>query len=107
MNSHGDAEKQVEKLFHQAQSVSQRIEKEKRIRFVRFIFRSFKVTLTIHETQVNLFWKKIESIFLHVFLFFEDNAWMESEAMNMHDETGELTKDLKLEAGKTHHRGRR
>jgi len=28
-----------------------------------------------------------------------DNAWMESEAVNMHDETGELTKDLKLEAG--------
>ncbi|CAF3699945.1 unnamed protein product, partial [Rotaria socialis] len=28
-----------------------------------------------------------------------DNAWMESEAMNMHDETGELTKYLKLEAG--------
>ena len=24
---------------------------------------------------------------------------MESEAVNMHDETGELTKDLKLEAG--------
>jgi len=29
-----------------------------------------------------------------------DNAWMETEAVNMHDETGELTKDLKLEAGK-------
>lgn len=28
-----------------------------------------------------------------------DNAWIESEAMNIHDETGELTKDLKLEAG--------
>ncbi|CAF2120757.1 unnamed protein product [Rotaria magnacalcarata] len=28
-----------------------------------------------------------------------DNAWMESEAINMHDETGELTKDLILEAG--------
>ena len=28
-----------------------------------------------------------------------DNAWMESEAVNMHDESGELTKDLKLEAG--------
>ena len=25
---------------------------------------------------------------------------METEAVNMHDETGELTKDLKLEAGK-------
>ncbi len=25
---------------------------------------------------------------------------METEALNMHDETGELTKDLKLEAGK-------
>jgi hypothetical protein len=24
---------------------------------------------------------------------------MESEALNMHDETGQLTKDLKLEAG--------
>jgi len=24
---------------------------------------------------------------------------MESEAINLHDETGELTKDLKLEAG--------
>jgi hypothetical protein len=33
------------------------------------------------------------------FLFILDNAWMETEAMNMHDETGELTKDLKLEAG--------
>jgi hypothetical protein len=32
-------------------------------------------------------------------LFISDNAWLESEAMNMHDETGELTKDLKLEAG--------
>jgi ADP-ribose pyrophosphatase len=29
-----------------------------------------------------------------------DNAWMETEAVNIHDETGELTKDLKLEAGK-------
>ncbi|CAF1268369.1 unnamed protein product [Adineta steineri] len=28
-----------------------------------------------------------------------DNAWMETEAVNMHDETGDLTKDLKLEAG--------
>jgi len=28
-----------------------------------------------------------------------DNSWMETEAVNMHDETGELTKDLKLEAG--------
>ncbi|CAF4299525.1 unnamed protein product [Adineta steineri] len=28
-----------------------------------------------------------------------DNAWIETEATNMHDETGELTKDLKLEAG--------
>ncbi|CAF0881739.1 unnamed protein product [Adineta steineri] len=28
-----------------------------------------------------------------------DNAWMESEAIDAHDETGELTKDLKLEAG--------
>jgi len=28
-----------------------------------------------------------------------DNAWMETEAVNMHDETGELTKNLKLEAG--------
>ncbi|UJR33818.1 hypothetical protein I4U23_021242 [Adineta vaga] len=28
-----------------------------------------------------------------------DNSWMESEALNMHDETGELTKDLKLQAG--------
>ncbi|CAF0998472.1 unnamed protein product [Adineta ricciae] len=28
-----------------------------------------------------------------------DNSWMETEAMNMHDETGDLTKDLKLEAG--------
>jgi hypothetical protein len=34
-------------------------------------------------------------------LFIPDNAWIESEALNMHDETGELTKDLKLEAGKT------
>jgi hypothetical protein len=25
---------------------------------------------------------------------------MESEAINLHDETGQLTKDLKLEAGK-------
>jgi hypothetical protein len=25
---------------------------------------------------------------------------METQAVNMHDETGELTKDLKLEAGK-------
>ena len=31
--------------------------------------------------------------------FFLDNAWMETQAVNMHDETGELTKDLKLEAG--------
>lgn len=30
-----------------------------------------------------------------------DNSWMETQAMNMHDETGELTKDLKLEAGKS------
>ncbi|UJR13487.1 hypothetical protein I4U23_000501 [Adineta vaga] len=28
-----------------------------------------------------------------------DNSWMETEAANMHDETGDLTKDLKLEAG--------
>ena len=28
-----------------------------------------------------------------------DNSWMESEAVNIHDETGELTKDLKLQAG--------
>lgn len=28
-----------------------------------------------------------------------DNAWMETQAVNMHDESGELTKDLKLEAG--------
>ncbi|CAF1272667.1 unnamed protein product [Rotaria sp. Silwood1] len=28
-----------------------------------------------------------------------DNSWMETEAVNMHDETGELTKNLKLEAG--------
>jgi hypothetical protein len=33
------------------------------------------------------------------FVYILDNAWLESEAMNMHDETGELTKDLKLEAG--------
>ena len=33
--------------------------------------------------------------------FFIDNSWMETQAMNMHDETGELTKDLKLEAGKS------
>lgn len=31
--------------------------------------------------------------------FILDNAWIESEAVNLHDETGELTKDLKLEAG--------
>ena len=30
-----------------------------------------------------------------------DNSWMETQAMNMHDETGELTKELKLEAGKS------
>jgi hypothetical protein len=29
-----------------------------------------------------------------------DNSWMETQAVNMHDETGALTKDLKLEAGK-------
>ena len=28
---------------------------------------------------------------------------METEAVNMHDENGELTKDLKLEAGKYSH----
>ncbi|CAF0784122.1 unnamed protein product [Rotaria sordida] len=28
-----------------------------------------------------------------------DNAWTETEAINVHDETGELTKDLELEAG--------
>jgi len=33
-------------------------------------------------------------------IFLIDNSWMETEAVNMHDETGELTKDLKLEAGK-------
>jgi len=38
---------------------------------------------------------KISDVFFNI-----DNSWMETEALNMHDETGELTKDLKLEAGK-------
>jgi len=35
-----------------------------------------------------------------IYFFNIDNSWMETEAVNMHDETGELTKNLKLEAGK-------
>ena len=29
-----------------------------------------------------------------------DNAWMETQCFNFHDETGELLKEFKLEAGK-------
>ena len=47
-----------------------------------------------HEIPVRL--TKAMSFYL---LSIVDNAWMESEAMNIHDETGELTKNLKLEAG--------
>lgn len=48
----------------------------------------------IQEIPVGIDVQRISIIF-----FVLDNAWIESEAMNMHDETGELTKDLKLEAG--------
>lgn len=52
----------------------------------------------IHETLVNHSYQ-LQKTF-DVLSFVKDNAWMETEAANMHDETGELTKYLKLEAGK-------
>ena len=52
----------------------------------------------IQEIQVKNIINKKKQDYIPFFIIL-DNAWIESEALNMHDETGELTKDLKLEAG--------
>ena len=63
--------------------------------FCVLLHRSSKVILMTREIQVSIE-KHQGRALAHSVL---DNSWMESEAVNMHDETGELTKELKLEAG--------
>ena len=62
-----------------------------------------------NEKSRDIIEKELEAIFSKGELIYKgyvddprntDNAWIETQCFNFHDETGELLKDFKLEAGK-------
>lgn len=94
MNSNPEGEKHIEELFKTATPVRTH---PPRMIISHLYLRSIKVIWMIPEILVK---DPLNKSFENS-SFPTDNSWMETQAMNMHDETGELTKDLKLEAGKS------